>query len=472
MIDEERLHRRNSDRVCQDDESMQELENENLSKRDENRISKTENKRCYIDIEERINKRKLERKHKKKKRKIGCIAICIPIIIILIFIIIFMTTYRSLLKWDKEKENLPVPAATAGNELNPIKDELVFLLLGIDEKVGDEPQRTDTMMLFDIDFSTGKIQAVSIPRDTYCYIDGDKDKINHAYAYGEIELTIKTVRDLLGIDLDYYMIVDYNTVKAVIDAGGGVKYDVPEDTVPQSWETFTTGEHVLDGEEALSFLRHRSSYFNGDIGRVKKQENFLKSAAYQILNPKNLLRYPAIFNAVKENMQTNIPVAPFTWRFFEISKLDYSNIEWNVLPGDGVYIDDISYYALNADDTTELINRIFQNSIIKRPKLIDLSEVDVDDENSSNENFGSGELNNGADNTEENNLNNQESGQDISNTNKDINQESVTEINENIPENNEEQNEKDYDNDYYNDYGNGYNNDAGYDINAEIRTEP
>ena len=104
------------------------------------------------------------------------------------------------------------------------------------------------------------IRDRSIPRDSRVYIDGEPDKINHAHAYGGIELTIQTIRDFLGIDLDYYLEVDYQTVKAVVDAAGGVRYNVPEDAAPVPGEVHRVGDHVLNGEETLSFLRHRQGY--------------------------------------------------------------------------------------------------------------------------------------------------------------------------------------------------------------------
>ena len=200
--------------------------------------------------------------------------------------------------------------------------ELTFLLLGIDTKdiSKDSKERSDTMMLFKVDKSTGGISILSIPRDTKAYIRGRKneEKINHAHAYGGPELSIKAVKDLLGIDLDYYVRVDYKIVKEYVDLIGGVEVDVPmnmhyEDPVadPPLYIDLKEGRQVLDGDKALQFLRFRKGskgckgYKDADIGRIKAQQQFIKATMEQSLKPGNIVKLPQIISTYYKYVDTN-----------------------------------------------------------------------------------------------------------------------------------------------------------------------
>ena len=144
------------------------------------------------------------------------------------------------------------------------KDDITFLLLGVDSKDVSQTSgiRTDTMMLCRLDTSTGEISILSIPRDTKARIRGRKyeEKINHAHSYGGPELSVKAVKDLLGIDLEYYVKVDYNIVKEMVDIIGGVDIYVPMDMKysdpvadPPLYIDLKKGYQTLDGDKALQF---------------------------------------------------------------------------------------------------------------------------------------------------------------------------------------------------------------------------
>ncbi|MDU5185340.1 MAG: LCP family protein, partial [Peptoniphilus harei] len=111
-------------------------------------------------------------------------------------------------------------------------ENLQFLMLGVDSldsKKADNA-RSDTIMVVNLDGKTGKVNIISIPRDTYTKINGyKKTKINHSFKYGGSELTLDTVNKLLGTDIKYYVTVDYRFVEDVVDKIGGVEVDVPID---------------------------------------------------------------------------------------------------------------------------------------------------------------------------------------------------------------------------------------------------
>src|SRR5690606_34572192 len=145
-------------------------------------------------------------------------------------------------------------------------DEITFLLLGVDTNDGSKSgSRTDNMMLFKVDKKTSKISVLSIPRDTRTRIRGraQEEKINHAHAYGGPELSVKAVKDLLGIELEYYVKVDFQIVKEFVDLIGGVEVDVPMDI---KGTNIKKGVQVLNGEQAMEFLRFRKGYIDQDLG--------------------------------------------------------------------------------------------------------------------------------------------------------------------------------------------------------------
>lgn len=278
------------------------------------------------------------------------------VLILLVVLLVVTIIYFAL--WQRETRELPVPEAEAGNTLGSVRRDVLVLLAGVDDTGSGDPQRTDTLMLLRYTAHNGKFVGLSIPRDTRVVIQGEKDKINHAYAYGGIDLTMRTIRHFLGIDLDYYFIVDYETVRAVVDAMGGVRYDVPAEITPMEAEQFTTGEHVLDGEEALVFLRHRNSYVMGDIGRVNAQQDFIKTMAQQLLSPAKLLRYPFVLQAIRNHAVTNLPVLTLL-KMAPSFLIKGQDLRMETIPGEGEMIEGVSYYIADPEATLDLVDQLF-----------------------------------------------------------------------------------------------------------------
>ena len=285
--------------------------------------------------------------------------------VFLALIIAFLAVNLSICySWDKEKKNLPIPAQAQGNRLRRMGLDMVFLLAGVDDTGKGTPQRTDTLMVVRLNFLKGKTTILSIPRDTYVRVDGKYTKINHAYAYGGANLTVETIRDFLGMDLDYYMIIDYSTVKAVIDAMGGVSYDIPEKASPVEGERYKTGSHTLKGEEALFYLRHRQGYPRGDIDRVQAQQAFIKEAAVQAMSPGKFYRWPNILSAFAAHSKTNIPSVPMVPRAPRLMTMA-TNVETIQLPGRPATIQGISYYMVDQAAARNMARQYFSPFLIE-----------------------------------------------------------------------------------------------------------
>ncbi|SCG83714.1 putative transcriptional regulator ywtF [Proteiniborus sp. DW1] len=250
--------------------------------------------------------------------------------------------------------------------------DITFLLLGVDANDTNKAkgQRTDTMMLCKYDDTTGKISILSIPRDTMATIRGrkKKEKINHAHAYGGPELSVKAVRDLLGISLDYYVRVDYQIVKDVVDLIGGVEVDVPMDMkYSDPWADpplnidLKKGKQVLDGDKSLQFLRYRKGYADQDLGRIEAQHQFMSSAIKKALNPVNILKLPKFIDTYVKNVDTNIPLDTIAKFALKVKNVDTENIEMATLPGEPKYISKVWYFIHNESKTQEMINSMFND---------------------------------------------------------------------------------------------------------------
>lgn len=253
-------------------------------------------------------------------------------------------------------------------------DYINFLLLGVDSK--DVSQggntRSDTMMLFNVNKSTGNINILSIPRDTRVSIEGRKyqEKINHAYAYGGPELALSTTSNLLGIDLEYYVVVDYNFVNEFVELIGGVEVDVPVDMQytdsaadPPLVIDLKAGMQTLDGDGSLQFLRYRS-YASADIGRIGAQQNFMKAMISQAISPKNIIKLPQMVIAYNKNVDTNIPLATISKYGLRANRYDLDNINTVTLPGEPAYVQGVSYYVHYEQQTQSLVQDIFNKDII------------------------------------------------------------------------------------------------------------
>lgn len=247
--------------------------------------------------------------------------------------------------------------------------DLTFLLMGIDASNVKEAKgvRSDTIMLFNLDKKNDKLSIVSIPRDTRTSIDGRKykEKVNHSFAYGGAELTTSTVSNLLGIDIDYYAVVDYDLVKNFIDLIGGIEIYVPVDMKyedptanPPLHIDLKEGQQTLDGDKALQYLRFRKGYANADLGRIDAQQEFLKVVINDTLSLRNIPKIPKMIQLYKSNVDTNIPLT-MVMRYGFSAIINSLDIETYVLPGSPKMLNGVSYYIHDEEATKEIINQIF-----------------------------------------------------------------------------------------------------------------
>ncbi len=223
-----------------------------------------------------------------------------------------------------------------------------ILFLGIDDK-GDTTSRTDTIILAALDPNTGGAGLISIPRDTRVYIqEKDRwDRINAVHAYGGPALTMKTVAEFLDIDIDYYIETDFVGFSKIIDTLGGIEIDVEKDmnytdTAQNLFIDIKAGTRVLDGKNALDYVRYRD--YLGDIalvnpqyevygGRVQRQRKFVMALIDEILQPSTILKLPRLLGQLWSAVDTNLPWSLALKLAFAADRFTSGDIVTGVLPG-------------------------------------------------------------------------------------------------------------------------------------------
>lgn len=231
------------------------------------------------------------------------------------------------------------------------RGDTTVLVLGTDDVPGEgrdtAPGRSDTLMLVNIQYNAQRLRLMSIPRDTFVMVDYGRgprgDKIAHAYRRGGIQKSLEAVRRLTRLKIDHYVTIDYGLFRSFIDRIGGVPVEIEkrmhyEDKAGGLYIDFQPGFHILDGQKSLEYVRFRKDGL-GDIGRIARQQKFLKAAVTKVLDPrvlKGLVTREAL-TELMAHLDTNFQpsqVLPLAMRFFDASA---DVFEARVFPGEHHY---------------------------------------------------------------------------------------------------------------------------------------
>lgn len=257
----------------------------------------------------------------------------------------FLVSFVYFDYFDKDKKE-SVTASVIDDFIMPEKAS--FLILGVDERA-DDIGRSDVIVYLDINQSGVKI--LSIPRDTYVEITSiGFTKINHAYAYGKEYAAKKTTEKLLGKNIDYTVVFNIPQAEEIINQLGGIDvsiddqidYDDPYDDNGGLSIHFTPGKYHLDGNEAVKYLRFRSD--DGDIGRIKRQQEVFKSLLYKFLNPSNWSTLYYLLSQSEKFMKTDASSLVLLGAAKRMISTNINSYDISLLDGYPAYINQISYW--------------------------------------------------------------------------------------------------------------------------------
>lgn len=235
------------------------------------------------------------------------------------------------------------------------------LLLGVDEA------RSDTIIVARYNKQTHKVVMISIPRDTRVDLPGyGFEKINAAVGKKEgTALAMKTVGNFLGIPIHNYVKVDFKGVEKIVDIMGGIKINVPipmdyEDPAQDLYIHIPKGVQVLNGENALKFLRFRHGYADQDLGRIKAQQEFAKVFMNKLTSPSMIIKAPSLISAMIENTKTNLQQDEIAQYVLNIGNIDVTSIKMYTVPGEGGYIGKVAYFIHDQQKLDEIMAEMNQ----------------------------------------------------------------------------------------------------------------
>lgn len=247
-------------------------------------------------------------------------------------------------------EDKPTVAKEKKEELLTAKDKSTIMIMGVDERA-DDVGRSDTLMIATIDPKLDQAALLSIPRDTRVKIKGHGyDKINAAYAYGGERLTQDTVEEFLGVNMDHYIIVNVKAFQRIIDALGGVDIDVEKRMYYEDpWDDdggllidLRPGLQHMNGKTAVTYVRYRDE--EGDIGRIKRQQAFMKACMEKVTSPAIIPKLPSVIAEVFESVKTDLSVRQLLEFAGSLNKAKGNGLKTEMVPGRPLYIEGISYW--------------------------------------------------------------------------------------------------------------------------------
>lgn len=328
-----------------------------------------------------------EKKQKKFLKNMGIVFGSIIALIVLVVVLLQITPVSNwvadFFKPDVEQNRgglFTGDDETGGSDKAPgigvgvdSETEFNFLVVGHDRAAN----LADVTMLINFDTKKGTVNIMQIPRDTYVDYDGYwYHKANGVYSYyidnesenPELE-GIKGYAEFLEknlcVEIDYYAIMDLDQFVNIIDALGGVEIDVPFDMYYRDPHQNLTinlkaGHQVLNGAQSEQFVRYRSTYVQGDIGRGNMQKVFMAALFKTVKEKVNIFNISELCSIINENLVTNMSTSDMIYFANYAFKVDLKYVAMMTLPGKPASLGDgLSYYCANKEATLRYINAYF-----------------------------------------------------------------------------------------------------------------
>lgn len=260
------------------------------------------------------------------------------------------------------------------------KDFFTFLVIGRDTGGGGN---TDTILLAAYDVPNQNLNVMSIPRDTMVNVPWDIKRINSVYNFNGgdekgIQALYKEISQLVGFVPDFQVVVEWDAVGELVDAVGGVWFDVPrnmnyDDPTQNLSIHIRKGYQKLNGEQAMGVVRYRHDndmrygYPDGDLGRIKTQQAFLKAVVAQCLKIENMTRVNQLAKVFTNNVTTDLSINNLAW-FAEkaiFGGLNMDHVNFMTMPNEGHMVWSRSYHSYQSyvtpleKELVELVNNSF-----------------------------------------------------------------------------------------------------------------
>ena len=320
-------------------------------------------------MEKQSKEKKLKENKKGKNKKKH---IFLRIVLILLFIILILAGIF-IYKWQKNGGGVEgVIKTTLGYDENKQLDKIYCLLLGQSQNL------TDTIMIASYDQKSQEAALLSIPRDTFVGENkayaGGYDKINAIYQTG-VENLLEDVRDITGIDVQYYLKVDTEALKVLVDKIGGVYFDVPidmhyTDKKQDLYIDLKAGYQLLDGDKAEQVVRFRhnsdgstypAEYGGEDLGRMKTQRAFLTELLNQTIEKMDINKVFDFMAIAEEYVETNLDFNVLKDYIPYLFDFDIDNLKTATLPGiaEQASVTGTWIYSVDEEEAEEVINELF-----------------------------------------------------------------------------------------------------------------
>ena len=269
------------------------------------------------------------------------------------------------------------------------KDKYVYLVAGFDEAASN----TDVLLTVSYDVESATARVAQIPRDTYYNFGKSQNKINQLYSNKisegmkpseALKQVSEEIAGIFGTKFDGYAGLTINTFKKIVDAIGGVDIEISEDMMfcldsDSSLLVLNKGINHINGEDAEKFVRFRSSYAMGDLGRIDAQKLFLNALFKKISSGLNFSELLSVAASFEKDIITGIKLADaFNALVNILSDKREKTVYYATLPGEpAVSKNGISFYVLNRKSAAEMVSiYMFATEIFdKKLKCLNESEV-------------------------------------------------------------------------------------------------
>ena len=353
-------------------------------------------------------KKSRPKKPKKPSRLTRQQKLLIAVAVVLAIVLIAVVACQSLfVRPDLPEKNADADSGTQEEEIDwgegtrprsdgerKSQDYYTVLILGRDTGGGGN---TDTMLLASYDVTNQKATVMSIPRDTMVNVSWDIKRINSVYNYyggGDrgIQYLYKEIAQLVGFEPDYQVVVEWDAVGQIVDAMGGVWFDVPrnmnyDDPYQDLHIHQEKGYRLLTGDDAMQVLRYRHDndmrygYPDGDLGRIKTQQAFLTAMVDQLLQIKNVTKINQFIQVFQNNVETDLSFQNILWFAQQaiLGGLSMENVEFVTMPNrtascwSRTYHNYQSYVVPSANELLELVN----TKLSPYTEVFTLSDLDI-----------------------------------------------------------------------------------------------